>query len=262
MNLQRIWAVILRHFYLAFRDISRLSWMFYWPLFDIFTWGFAGFWVQQYSYNQSVAYGQLLALVLLQLVGRTAIEISVGLMEELWSTNMINIFASPLRLSEWTVALLCLGGITSTILLAYCSLMVWLIFQVNVMAIGLPIILFAVPLIFSGIWIGFLAATLIIKYGARIQTFIFILNWAFTPFCGVFYPIKILPHWAQIIAACIPMTYIFSALRIYLNDGYIPATILLQGYGMSIAYAAIAIVFFFYAFHKSKEKGLARLTAE
>ena len=84
MNFQRIWGVVLRHIHLAFRDLSRLSWMFYWPVFDIVSWGFSGLWVQKYNAACNIGMAQLVALVLLQLVGRTALEISGSLMEELW----------------------------------------------------------------------------------------------------------------------------------------------------------------------------------
>lgn len=262
MNFQRIWGMVLRHIHLAVRDLSRVSWMFYWPVFDIVSWGFSGLWVQKYNAACNIGFAQLVALVLLQLVGRTALEISGSLMEELWSMNMINVFASPLTLPEWISSGLIIGAMSNTVLFAYCSLIVWLVFGVNILSVGLPLLLFAIPLIISGLWVGFMAATLLISFGARVQTFVFILNWTFTPFCGVFFPIEILPVWGQIISAALPMTYIFSALRTYVLSGAFNWPLIAIGTTMAIFYALIACVVFFVAFKKSKQKGLARLTAE
>lgn len=262
IRFERIWAVVLRHLYLISRDLSRLSWMFYWPAFDIITWGFAGYWVQQNSSSPVIAYTQLLSLVLLQLVGRTAFESSIVLIEELWSMNMLNLFATPITLPEWICATFILGAISNSILLAYCMFIVWLVFGITFFSIGWPIIFFIIPLIISGIWIGFTASTLVIHYGARAQTFVFIFNWLFTPFCGVFYPVEVLPGWGQTISYSIPMTYVFNALRIYVASNIIEWQTLLIGYALALFYAVCAITLFCYAFSKSKEKGLARLTAE
>lgn len=262
MNFQRSWGMVLRHIHLALRDLSRVSWMFYWPVFDIVSWGFSGLWVQKYNAACNIGFAQLVALTLLQLVGRTALEISGSLMEELWSMNMINVFASPLTLSEWICSGLIIGFMSNTVLFAYCSLIVWLVFGAKAWAIGLPLLLFALPLIISGLWIGFMAAILLITYGARVQTFVFILNWTFTPFCGVFFPVDILPTWGQIISAALPMTYIFSALRTYLLTGVYQWPLIAIGTLLAVCYALIACILFFVAFNKSKQKGLARLTAE
>jgi ABC-2 type transport system permease protein len=262
MNFQRIWGVVLRHIHLAFRDLSRLSWMFYWPVFDIVSWGFSGLWVQKYNAACNIGTAQLVALVLLQLVGRTALEISGSLMEELWSMNMINIFASPITLPEWISSGLIIGLMSNTVLFVYCTLIVWLVFGVNVMSVGLLLLLFAIPLIISGLWIGFMAAILLITFGARVQTFVFILNWTFTPFCGVFFPVDILPTWGQAISVALPMTYIFSALRNYILTGNYQWNVLAIGTAMACIYALITCALFFVAFNKSKQKGLARLTAE
>lgn len=262
MHFERIWGVVLRHLHLAFRDLSRLSWMFYWPVFDIVSWGFSGVWVQQQSTTINIAFAQLVALVLLQLVGRTALEISGSLMEELWSMNMINIFASPITLPEWICSGLVIGLMSNTLLFAYCSLVVWLVFGVNILTVGLPLLIFAIPLIICGLWVGFMAAILLISYGARVQTFVFILNWTFTPFCGVFFPVDILPVWGQAISIALPMTYIFSALRAYITTGVYLWTLIGIGTAMAVCYALIACILFFVAFTKSKQKGLARLTAE
>jgi ABC-2 type transport system permease protein len=175
---------------------------------------------------------------------------------------MINIFASPITLPEWISSGLIIGLMSNTVLFTYCTLIVWLVFGVNVMAVGLPLLLFAIPLIISGLAIGFMAAILLITYGARVQTFVFILNWTFTPFCGVFFPVDILPTWGQAISVALPMTYIFSTLRNYILTGNYQWNLIAIGTIMACIYALITCALFFVAFNKSKQKGLARLTAE
>jgi ABC-2 type transport system permease protein len=262
MNLERIFAVVLRHTRLAFRDISRMSWMFYWPFFDVITWGFTGIYLQQSQPGTPVAQALLTCMVMWQMVGRAGFEISLSMLDELWSLNMLNMFASPLTLGEWISATFILGILSNIILISYCALLIWLFYSINIFALGLSLVPFIIPLFIAGLWTGFMAASMIVHFGARAQSLVFIMSWFIAPFCGVFYPIEIMPFWAQKLAACIPMTYLFTALRTLIISNQWRYDLLAIGTIMSIVYACIGMGFFYYMFQRSKQKGLARLTAE
>jgi ABC-2 type transport system permease protein len=87
----------------------------------------------------------------------------------------------------------------------------------------------------------------------------FVIAWFLAPFSGAFYPLEILPTWAQKFSSLLPMSYVFQGMRGYVMFQQDPTVYLLKGYVMSIIYAACAIVLFMYCFNKSKQKGLARL---
>ncbi|MBS0634138.1 MAG: ABC transporter permease [Verrucomicrobia bacterium] len=51
---------------------------------------------------------------------------------------------------------------------------------------------------------------------------VFLLGGLFAPFSDVFYPVSVLPTWAQHISWCLPTTYIFEGVRIILHKGSFP----------------------------------------
>ena len=51
----------------------------------------------------------LTGVVFWQVVWRANYEISVNLLEEFWNQNLVNLFATPLNVWEWSVSLVVLG---------------------------------------------------------------------------------------------------------------------------------------------------------
>ena len=85
------------------------------------------------------------------------------------------------------------------------------------------------------------------------------IGFAFAPFSAVFYPVTILPAWAQTFAWCLPTTYIFEGMRLIINQGFFPYSYLVVSLVMSLFYLALSVTFFVWMFEKSRVKGLGRL---
>lgn len=257
-----IWAVTLRHLRLYRRDPNLFFAIFYWPLLDILTWGFLGAWIQQSGVAQFHNYElvALLGVLLWQVAGRGANAISFALNEEIWQNNVINLFSLPIRMIEWALGTIC-----------YFAFMVVTVGLTNILCIyafyDLPIsevlyyyMLFFPPLFFCGIWLGFSCVQIVVLAGKRGIELSFVTIWLLLPFSGAYYPLEILPAWAQKVGALFPLSYIFTGMRTYLMHGQNPTPYLIKGYVLSITYAFFAICLFIYLFNRSKQKGLARLT--
>ena len=120
-------------------------------------------------------------------------------------------------------------------------------------------LLFLPPLIFSAIWIGFTCLQIVVTIGKRGVEVGFVFAWFLLPFSGAYYPIEILPAWAQTVSAYLPMSYVFQGMRGYVMHKQDPTAYLLKGCALSIIYAICAVMMFVYCFNRSKQKGLARL---
>jgi ABC-2 type transport system permease protein len=110
MKWHRVWAVVLRHLYNFRRNLDRVVDSFYWPSLDIVVWGLTISAMQQQGQtplNQVLII--LVATILWFIMWRGQGEITVNFLEELWSENLTNLFASPLRLVEWMTALCIIG---------------------------------------------------------------------------------------------------------------------------------------------------------
>ena len=225
-----IWAIVIRYTRVWQKDPNLLLAGLYWPLLDILIWGFLGTWIAQSQTEQLHNYKMvaLLGILLWQFIARGCNAICMMICEEIWAKNVVNLFSLPLRIAFW--------DLLSTFLI------------------------FAPPLFFCGIWIGFTCLQIIVSLGKSGIEVGYIFAWFMLPFSGAYYPIDILPAWGQTFSSYLPMSYVFAGVREYLVYQHDPTPFLIKGYFLSILYATCSILLFIYAFNRSKKNGLARLT--
>jgi ABC-2 type transport system permease protein len=259
MNWYRIWAVFLRYFYF-FAKLDHLADLFFWPTLDIFLWGMTSVWIQKHDASMpSIAIAILTGLVFWQIIWRTNYEVSVNLLQEFWNRNMVNLFSTPLKLAEWISALMLVGVFKILITICFGGLIVWLLYALNIFAMGWAFLPFCASLVLSGWFIGFLSAAIMVYFGQRVQMLAWMTAYVFAPFSAVFYPLSALPVWCQAIAKALPMTYIFEGMRKVLNEGIFSW----EDFGISVLlnllYLIGSMVLFSRLFEMSRAKGFARL---
>lgn len=259
MNFSRIKGVFFRYFYNLRKGPNQLSDLFYWPLVDILLWGLTSIWIQKQSQVANLPLLLMTGLIFWQVAWRGSIDISINILQELWHRNLVNMFSTPLKLSEWIAGtlLLCIGKLFVTV--SFGGLMVYLLYSLNVFGIGWSFLPFAALLLMFGWTLGFLAAGIIIYWGHQVEMLAWMIGFIFAPFSAVFYPVSILPAWAQMISWSLPTTYVFEGMREVLNGGPFPYTYFLYSLVLNIIFLGLAIAFFSWMFEKSRIKGLSRL---
>lgn len=261
ISLGTAWAITLRHLRLWSKDVNYLLAGLYWPLLDVITMGFLGLWIQQLqgdtSYNYEVI--ALMGILLWQVVGRGCNFTCFAFYEELWANNVVNLFSLPLRLADWIVGVLFFTLIMMAMTALTGMSLIFLLYNVSWWQLCTTFLLFMPPLVLSSIWLSFTALQLVVLLGKRSIELGFVIAWFLLPFSGAYYPIEVLPAWAKMISACLPMSYVFEGMRNYLMYQQDPTTSLMKGYALGALYALCAIAGFIYCFNRSKHKGLARL---
>lgn len=259
MSFRRILGVFFRYFYVLRKGPQQLSDLLYWPVIDILLWGLTSIWIQSQQGLSNLSLVLLTALIFWQITWRGSVDISLSLLQEFWHRNLINLFSTPLKLSEWTagVILLCFAKLSITI--SFGAVVVYLLYSLNVFAIGWAFLPFAASLLIFGWVLGFLAASLIIYWGQQVEALAWMIGFLFAPFSAVFYPVAVLPQWAQTISWCLPPTYIFEGMRSLLAGGTFPIADLAISLFLNLCYLIFAIALFNIMFEKSRVKGLARL---
>ncbi len=262
ISVASIWAIVLRHLRLYRHDLNPLLAILYWPLLDILIWGFLGSWIQnqaQATQFQNYELLALLGILLWQLVGRGCNIISFCVLEELWEKNIVNLFSLPLRLIEWMLGIVIFYLLMIVAASIFCVSVTILLYGIPLWDILKAFFIFGLPLIFSGITLGCISMQIIFLLGKRGIELGFIVGWLLLPFSGAYYPVEVLPSWGRLISACLPMSYVFQAMRGYLMHQQSPTAYLIKGYILSACYMIIAFVLFNYCFNYSKRQGLARL---
>lgn len=259
MSWRRISGVFLRYFYI-FAKIETLSDLIFWPALEIVLWGVTSVWIQHHEKEiPSIAIAILTGLVFWQIVWRSYYEVAVNLLQEFWNRNLINLFSTPLRLSEWSIALMLTGLFKIIITITFGALVVWVLYALNIFDLGFAFLPFCASLVLSGWFMGFLSTAILIYFGQRMETLAWLTPYIFSPFCAVFYPIEALPSWGQAIAHALPMTYIFEGMRTIINQGTFPMNMFLMSLGLNALYLTLIGILLKILFEKSREKGLGRL---
>jgi ABC-2 type transport system permease protein len=199
------------------------------------------------------------ALVFWQIAWRGALAISFHLLQEFWHRNLMNLFSTPLKISEWVCGTLLVGVCKLTISIAFASLAIYLLYALNVFSLGWVFVPLAMLLFVFGWSIGFLSSGLVIYWGHKVEMFVWMLPFIFAPFSAVFYPVGVLPGWAQAISWSLPTTYAFEGMRQLLQGGSFPLSYFWASLILNMLYLCLSISFFRMMFQKSLVKGLARL---
>lgn len=263
MNLTRIYAVVLRHLYTWSRSLERLSDVFWFPLMDLFVWGFFTLYLS--SGRTALVNPVLLiisGLILWTVVYRSQYEISVSLAEEIWSQNLLNLFASPLSIWEFITATGLLSLLKLIIVLFLMSIMAFVLYSYNALSLGFVAIPFVLVLAVFGFLVGVSVNAVILRFGKNAQALAWTAVFAFQPFSCIFYPLSILPGWAQNISLLLPTTYVFEGMRTLIFTGQLPIFYLLMAILLDLLYLILSLVFFKRMFEKAKDLGLLSRLSE
>ncbi len=263
MNIHRILSLTMRHLYLYRRSLPRLMEIFYWPFLDLLVWGFVALYLARYKESLPAFISFLIgALILWDILFRSQQGIAISFLEDVWSRNLLNLFMSPLKPSEYLATLMVVSIIKLLAASTVLVLLAWLIYSFNVFIIGLSLIPLVFNLIIMGWSIGIVTIALIMRFGQETEVLAWGLAFLFQPVSAVFYPVSVLPPFLQTIARFVPSSHVFEGMRAVIEGGLFPLRHLLWAAGLNCVYLTGAILFFAWNFRVVKEKGLLAKTGE
>lgn len=260
MKIHRIYGLLLRYLYYFRKSWDRLSDAFYWPTIDLLVWGITSSYILKVAPNFPqfiliVMSGLLLWLIL----WRAQYEISINLLEEYWNRNLINIFVSPVKFSEWILTVMLLGFIKAAFSLPFAAFLAFLLYKFNIFMYGYYFLIFILLLFMTGWSIGFLVSGIILRFGTRIQTLAWTMIGILSPLTAVYYPVSILPFWVQKISYLLPPTYVFEAGRALIFNNVLEMRGLLISLLLNLLYLILSLWFLKRSFNKLLDQGLAKL---
>lgn len=256
MNVGRISALIARHLFLYRRSFPRLLEIFYWPLLDLVVWGFITIYLAQEGKGMHGAVTFFLgALIFWDILFRAQQGIAISFLEEIWSRNLMNLFASPLTAGEFLAATMVMSILkvaAVSIIMAFAAL---LFYSYNVFIMGLTLIPFVLNLIAAGWLIGILTMSVIMRFGQQAEVLAWGLVFLFQPISCVFYPMSVLPAWLTPLAFANPAAHVFEGMRGVLLDHTVPLAHLGWATGLNVLYLLLMIALYQYTFAVCKDRG-------
>ncbi|KKR60668.1 hypothetical protein A2470_00300 [Candidatus Curtissbacteria bacterium RIFOXYC2_FULL_41_11] len=258
MNISRIYAIVLRHFFLAIHQFERITDIFLFPVLALVLWGFLSSFVQ--FQTPSLANFLLGGMILWVIFERVGSNVGVDFMFDVWERNLMNVLASPIKLPEYITGLV----IVSLLKVLISFLAMWFVatvffgFAINLYGISLAA--FWVNLVFFAVVLGIFNVSIVMRFGNTIGPLTWILPFAIQPFAAVFYPVAVLPIFIQKIVWFLPISHVFEGMRFTFTTGRFQSLEFLAALGLNLVYFVIVIGFFTYIFNLVKRKGsLAKL---
>jgi ABC-2 type transport system permease protein len=254
MSIDRISAVVRRHFYVTIHSPARIVELGFWPIVDLVLWGMITTFLLRAGAELPVPVSFFLgAVIMWDLVFRSKNAVALCLLEEAHSRNLISMFASPITPTEYLTGAVVWGLVKVAWTWSVMALLAWGLFHFGVVRVGAEIAVFATILIVFGIALALIVIGCVLRFGYAADELTWALAGLVVPFAAVFYPVAALPAWARAIATVLPPAHVFEALRASLAGGS-------AAWG-SLPFAALLSVTYLvagFAFARAMFRGLLR----
>jgi len=255
MNWRHVYGIVLRNFYLWFREVDRVFDAFWWAFFDLVIWGFMGEYFTRGTASGHAVEQILVGIIFWSILARSQWEISASMLTEAWDRNLINVFTSPLTIAEFLTATLLLGIGKLVIVFLFTAGVALVFYHFNIFIMNWWILPLLASLFLTGVWLAFFLNAVILRFGKNVMSFAWTLALIINPVSGVMYPISALPPALQVVAKIIPSSYVFEGMRSILTTGTMNPNLLFVSFFLNGIYLFIAILFYLYTLDKAREHG-------
>jgi ABC-2 type transport system permease protein len=256
VSLRRIGAMVLRNWYLLRSSWPRVVDLIYWPAVQMLMWGFLQLYLIDKTSMVVQAGGAFIGAVLLwDILFRGQIGFSISFLEEMWSRNLGNLMMTPLRPSEFIVALMVMSVVRVLIGLVPVTIMAILFFGFNFWGLGFAVAAFFGNLILTSWAIGLVASGLVLRKGTGAEGLAWSMTFLLLPLACVYYPLDTLPGWLQWISMALPPTHVFEGLRALVLEKRFDGGAMLIAFVLNLIYFAVAATSFGLLLRSSRKSG-------
>ena len=256
MNLNRMFALSIRHLYLIKGSFPRILDLIYWPTIQIILWGFISKFFTMYSDYYTNTVGVILSCAILyDFLFRSSISFNMLFLEEIWSRNFTNLFVAPLKISEIITALTFTALIRTLIGIVPAIILMSPLFGVSILNMGPALLLLFLSLYMFGTTLGILVTSGLLRFGPAFENTAWSSLFLLAPLGCVYYPLSILPEWLQYVSKFLPLVYIFEEARSILINNVINFENIFKALLLNLLYFVFAVIVFYFSFYGARKKG-------
>ena len=165
MNFRVVHALVLRYIYLYARAPIRLVELAFWPFVHLLVWGFLTTYLQNNTsgeFPRTITF-LLGAVILWDVLFRSQQGVAIFFLEDVWTRNLLNIFAAPVRISDYLISTFCVGFMRSIFTVSLLCILSAVLYSFNVTSFHWYIIPFFGNLMLFGWSLGMISTALILR---------------------------------------------------------------------------------------------------
>jgi ABC-2 type transport system permease protein len=237
-SIVRIRAVMVRHWIVLRRSPHRWFEISFWPFMDVLLWGSLGVFVAKQSADSRASTPYLLAgITLFWTFTQAQFSIALGMNEETWTRNILNVLTTPIRDAEYVIGIALFGLLKLALCIGTLTVATIVLFDFDLSVVGWSVLPIALLLIVNGWALGLIAVGLVLRFGQSAEILIWGLNYVLLAMSGVFFPAASLPRGFHVVADVLPTTKLFAAVRTLVDGQPTPWS--------TIGWATLATAVFF-----------------
>ncbi|MCH7226510.1 ABC transporter permease [Haloferula sp. A504] len=256
-----ILALVRRQILLFTRNPVRALELFFWPIVQLLVWGFVTVFLQQNAGGADAGFARFItfligAIILWDALFRSQQGVAISFLEDVWTRNLLNIFAAPIRMTEYLAASFTVGLLRVLVTAVVMAVIAFVSYRFNLLAFEWLLIPFYANLLVFGWSIGIISTSLILRFGHAAESLAWAVPFMIQPFACVFYDISVLPPWMQTISYAMPPAHIFEGMRDVLKaEGSGPGHLIIAS-GLNLLYLTAAGALFSRMLSIARERGL------
>ena len=234
MNIRVLGSIALRYFWLYTRHPVRIVELIFWPFVQLLVWGFLTKYLQSETsgdFPQTITY-LIGAIILWDALFRSQQGVAISFLEDVWTRNLLNIFAAPVRTAEYVGAMFLVGFCRVMVTGLILAVIAIVAYQFNLFQLEIALIPFYLNLLLFGWAMGLISVSLTLAWAIPFMV---------QPFSAVFYPVSGLPTWLQPFANVLPSTHVFEGMREVIQSGSFPGSHMVASLALNVVFLAAAL---------------------
>lgn len=256
-SIKRVYAILLRQMILLYQSPRRLIQTLYWSAIELLVWAV----ITRYFHSVGGEKFDFVTVIIGTLImwnffTRLMNGVTLAFLEDVWSRNLINLFASPLTIAEYASGLMLVGVLNTFAAVCFMASLAWFLMAYNIFQFGFDLLPFIFILFLSGWSMGIFATAAVMRYGPSVEFIVWALPSLIMPFASIFYPVSALPGIFQPVAYLIPVSYVFTGMRGIVNNGSFDATALIFGAVLAFLYLVVSMFVLFRVYGSVLKLGL------
>lgn len=253
-----IHALITRYVLLYTRNPVRAFELFFWPIVQLLLWGFVTAFLQGQGGGDFPRFITFLVggIILWDALFRAQQGVAISFLEDVWTRNLLNVFAAPVRMGEYLAATFGVGLLRVAVTAVVLGVIAGLAWSFDLLQFRASLVFFYANLMLFGWALGILSISLILRWGHGAESLAWAVPFMIQPFAAVFYPVATLPGWMQWIAWALPPSHVFEGMRAVLAGQGIAWSTLVIATVLNLLYLAAAGWLFAFTLAQARERGL------
>jgi ABC-2 type transport system permease protein len=248
------WAYTRRNALMVRRNLFFFSELIFWPAVGILSLGLL---TRFLELTESTTAFILIGTITLSVVQVCQLDVAYAMIFDVWSKSVKHQFLAPVAARHFTLGAWIVGIGRGLIVFAFMGgLSAWA-FGFDVLGAGPAAVgAYLLGCFMNALLIGIGVSTLVLLFGAQAETLAWTSVSLLVMVAGVYYPIAVLPPWAQTLAALVPLTYFLDFYRSHYGFPLSFSSPLVFGFGLSLVYLVAAHWILSHAIVRARRTGL------